>query len=102
MSFPDDQRVFEKRDRSFTSSAAVAVLLNPVRYADVVTVVTIHDATALDLRPDDVVVENTLHHTIEPVETDRICQLLGLCPNIEAINWESPFLPPDGLCEVSG
>jgi hypothetical protein len=40
-------------------------------------------------------------HTCQPLDANDVSRILELCNNLEGITWESPFPPPDGLCEVS-
>jgi hypothetical protein len=36
-----------------------------------------------------------------PLDYHRFNAILGACGNLEEIIWNSSFVPPDGICEVS-
>jgi hypothetical protein len=71
------------------SRSAYPVLSNPARYASNVKTLVI---------ADPVLPENS--DALRPIDADILVRLLAICANIEALVWESPFPPPDGLCEV--
>ncbi|KAF7362040.1 hypothetical protein MVEN_00549400 [Mycena venus] len=72
------------------SRAAYHVLANPLRYASAVKTLVI------TLHPEDA--DALLNE--RPIDADLLVRLLGICPNLERLAWESAFPPPDGLCEV--
>jgi hypothetical protein len=95
ISLKDNARVFAFEESRSKASAAYPVLCNPARYAAAVQTLLIADPVVPEdgdpLLPED---------AVTPIDADLLVRLLGICPNIEALVWESTFPPPDGLCEV--
>ncbi|KAJ7907256.1 hypothetical protein B0H13DRAFT_2332540 [Mycena leptocephala] len=95
ISLKDNARVFALEESRSKASAAYPVLCNPARYAAAVQTLFIADPVV----PEDG--ERLLpRDSLTPIDADLLVRLLGICPNIEALVWESTFLPPDGLCEM--
>jgi hypothetical protein len=85
---PDDAKVFESTGGSHWPLVA-QILGNPERYGRAVRSLVVHKS-AFDA------VDQVL-----PLDYHRFNAILGACGNLEEIIWNSSFVPPDGICEVS-
>lgn len=85
---PDDARVFETTGNSHWP-LLTQILGNPERYGRAVKSLVVQQS-----------VFDTLDQTL-PLDSHHITSILGACNNLEEIIWNSSFVPPDGICEVS-
>ncbi|KAJ6593723.1 hypothetical protein B0H19DRAFT_1091763 [Mycena capillaripes] len=94
VSLQDNARVLTQESSTSNAGAAYPVLCNPARYASTVKTLIIADPVL----PDGGAL---LHEdAVRPIDADLLVRLLEICANMEALVWESAFLPPDGLCEM--
>lgn len=88
LAIPDDNRVFDSTGSSHWPLVA-QIVGNPGRYGRAVKSLVIQR-----LAPD-------ASGQILPLESQHFNSILEACGNLEEIIWNSSFVPPDGICEVS-
>jgi hypothetical protein len=111
LTLPDDARLFGTASPS-VRSVIIPLMANPKRYAHEVKSLIICDPDLMSVstrqtngllsglsRGGTFSVDSS--HTCQPLDANDVSRILELCNNLEGITWESPFPPPDGLCEVS-
>ncbi|KAJ7594696.1 hypothetical protein C8J56DRAFT_1023241 [Mycena floridula] len=77
-------------DARIEKSRALALLVDPERYAPSVTKLTICDP---ELSSDDAA-------AFRPLDASTLALIIQGCCSLEELVWCSAFLPPDGLCET--
>jgi len=88
LAIQDDNRVFDSTGSSHWPLVA-QIMGNPERYGRAVKSLVVRQP-ALDASCQ-----------ILPLESQHFNSILGACGNLEEIIWNSSFVPPDGICEVS-
>jgi hypothetical protein len=88
LAIPDDNRVLDSTGSSRWPLVA-QIVGNPERYGRAVKSLVVQQS-ALDASGQ-----------ILPLESQHFNSILEACVNLEEIVWNSSFVPPDGICEVS-
>jgi len=88
LAIPDDDKVFDSTGSSHWPLVA-QIVGNPERYGRAVKSLVVQQS-----------VIDALGYLL-PLDSQHLNLILGACVNLEEIIWNSSFVPPDGICEVS-